>query len=44
MTKKDQNLDETDREESFVSTDEYGPTQGGINFIPINMPITINIY
>jgi hypothetical protein len=30
MTKKDQNLDETDREEDFVIADEYNPIQGGI--------------
>jgi hypothetical protein len=30
MTKKDQNLDETDREENFVIADEYVPIQGGI--------------
>ncbi|KAJ0133263.1 hypothetical protein HZ326_23673 [Fusarium oxysporum f. sp. albedinis] len=28
MTKKDQNLDETDREKNFVIADEYDPTQG----------------
>jgi hypothetical protein len=30
MTKKDQNLDETDREENFVIADEYNLIQGGI--------------
>jgi hypothetical protein len=30
MTKKDQNLNEIDREENFVITGEYNPIQGGI--------------
>jgi hypothetical protein len=30
MAKKDQNLDETDREENFVIADYYNPIQGDI--------------